>query len=427
MFFDEAIVEFVSGDGGSGAVAFHREKHVPRGGPNGADGGRGGNVVLMAERGMRTLYDFKMRRKFAAEHGIHAVGNKRGKSSKDIIVKVPVGTVVWDTVMDEQLADLNLHGMKYIVCKGGRGGRGNLHYVSSVRQVPNFAEKGAPGETVVAKLEMKLLADVGLIGLPNAGKSTLLGALSAARPKIGDYPFTTITPNLGVVTLGDKSFVMADMPGLIEGARLGHGLGHQFLRHIERTKVLVHLVDMAPIDESDPVANYAIIENEIREYNEEVWARPRVVLLNKVDMIFPGSPEAERLEVLREQLQEQGVTVFAGSGAAKLGLEPMLFEVVKTLEEQENVESMPTLMPAASREDVDDGWEIVPAPEGGWEIIGRRVLRMVKMTNLNNSDGVRFLHRRLERMGIIDRLRELGADEDDSVFVGDAVFSFRDY
>ncbi|MBL8049430.1 MAG: GTPase ObgE [Chthonomonas sp.] len=427
MFFDEAIVEFVSGDGGSGAVAFHREKHVPRGGPNGADGGRGGNVILMAERGMRTLYDFSMRRKFSAEPGAHAVGNKRGRSSKDVIVKVPVGTVIWDTVMDEQLADLNLHGMKFVVCKGGRGGRGNLHYVSSVRQVPNFAEKGAPGETVTAKLELKLLADVGLIGLPNAGKSTLLGALSAARPKIGDYPFTTITPNLGVVSLGDKSFVMADMPGLIEGARLGHGLGHQFLRHIERTKVLIHVVDMAPIDESDPVRNFELIENELKEYSEEVWSRPRVVLLNKIDMIAPGSPENDRLQELRDRLQRDGIPVFAGSGAAKLGLDPMLYEVVSTLEAQESVESMPTLMPATAREEVDEGWDVVPAPEGGWEVIGRRVLRMVKMTNLNNTDSVRFLHRRLERMGVIERLRELGADEDDSVFVGDAVFSFRDY
>lgn len=426
MFLDEAVVEFSSGDGGSGAVAFHREKHVPRGGPNGADGGRGGDVILLAERGMRTLYDFKLRRKIVASPGVHALGNKRGKNGEDIIVKVPVGTVVVDTVLNETLADLNLHGMKFTICKGGRGGRGNLHYVSSVRQVPNFAEKGAPGETILAKLELKLLADVGLIGLPNAGKSTLLAAMSAARPKIGDYPFTTITPNLGVVTVSESSFVLADMPGLIEGARLGQGLGHQFLRHIERTKVLVHVVDMAPLDESDPVSNFRVIENELKEYNEAIWARPRIVLLNKIDLIPPGSAEQERVDRFRVELEAEGVQVFAGSGAAQLGLEPLKFEILRRLEEQEGVEEMPTLMPLAGKAQVDDGWDVVEAEEGGWEITGRKVLRMVKMTNLENPDAVRYLHRRLQRMGIIDRLRELGAEEDDSVFVGDAVFSFRD-
>ncbi|MCE9559584.1 MAG: GTPase ObgE, partial [Armatimonadetes bacterium] len=400
---------------------------VPRGGPDGSDGGKGGDIIILAERGMRTLYEFKMKRKFLADSGTHAVSNKHGKNAKDIIVKVPVGTVIIDTVLNEQLADLNMHGMKFVICQGGRGGRGNLHYVSSVRQVPNFAEKGAPGDTVIAQLEMKLLADVGLIGLPNAGKSTFLGTVSAAKPKIADYPFTTITPNLGVVSIADKTFVLADMPGLIEGAKDGHGLGIQFLRHIERTKVLVHVVDVIPVDESDPFENFKIVEKEIKEYSEEVWARPRLIALNKIDMITPGSEQAEALEVLRAKIAEYGYPIHTVSAAANLGMQPLLFEIAKTLEAEEAVESMPTLMPAMVKPDIDEGWDVREAEEGGWEVFGRRVLRMVKMTELRNPDAVRFLHRRLERMGIIERLRELGAEEGDDVFVGEAVFAFRDH
>jgi len=421
MFLDEAIVEFTSGTGGSGAVSFHREKHVPRGGPNGADGGRGGDVILIAERGMRTLFDFKLRDKFVADNGVHALNNKRGKNAKDVIVRVPVGTVVTDITLDEPLCDLNVHGMKYVICEGGRGGKGNMHYVSSVRQVPNFAEKGAPGEVVRAKLELKLLADVGLIGMPNAGKSTLLGAVSAAKPKIGDYPFTTIVPNLGVATVANSSFVIADMPGLIEGAKEGKGLGQQFLKHIERTRVLVHVVDQLPIDESDPKENYRIIEQEIKEYSEDVWSRPRIIALSKMDLI----PTADLPALIQEWEAFTGHPVFAISAATSQGLEPLLFAVHSELEKAEQVEALPTLMPAMVKER-DDTWEVIEAEEGGWEVTGRKVRRMVAMTDLMNKDGVRYLHRRLSRMGVIEALRDAGAEEGDPVYVGNAVFSFTD-
>ncbi len=420
MFIDEATVEFISGSGGSGAVGFHREKHVPRGGPNGADGGAGGDIILQAERGCRTLYDLKLKKQVKADDGVHAIGNKRGRDGKDIILKVPVGTVVVDTTFDEVLADLNFHGARLVVCKGGRGGFGNAHYVNSVRQAPNFAQKGAPGDQIIAKLELKLLADVGLVGLPNAGKSTLLSQMSRAKPKIADYPFTTIVPNLGVAVVGSDSFVVADMPGLIEGASSGHGLGLQFLKHIERTKVLVHVVDVMPIDGSDPVSNFHQIETELANYSSDIAARPRILVLNKLDIV----PRGEFNEI-REKFESIGLPMFGISAATGEGIPPLLFAVSEKLKEMEATIEVPVLTPAKTVR-VDDTWDIVEAEEGGWEITGKRILRMVAMTNLENRDGVRFLHRKLERLGVIERLRELGADEGDTVYVGDHVFSFTD-
>lgn len=421
MFLDEAEVTFVSGDGGSGAVSFHREKHVPRGGPNGADGGRGGDVVLVAERGVRTLYELKLKQRIEAENGVHAQGNKRGRNGRSMTVKVPVGTVVVDLDLGETLADMDAHGKEFVVCRGGKGGFGNLHYVSSVRQVPNFAQKGAPGEAVRAKLELKLLADVGLVGLPNAGKSTLLGQISAARPKIGDYPFTTIVPNLGVVRVGDTSFVCADMPGLIEGASEGHGLGHQFLRHVERTKVLVHLVDVFPIDGSDPLESYATIEHELREYNEALWARPRLVALNKVDLAPTGS-----LGELRERFETATRhPLFVISAATGEGVEPLKYAMLAALQEAEAAEpATPVLqLPTVSKPDED--WDVV-AKDDGFELVGRRLRRLFAMTDLGNRDALRYLHRRLVRIGVIDRLKEMGVEEGDTVRVGDLEFAFTE-
>src|SRR5579885_1087479 len=319
VFLDEAEVEFVAGRGGSGAVSFHTEKYVPRGGPDGADGGKGGSITLIADRNKRTLYDFKLKDRFEAQDGSHGVSNKRGKDGKGIEVKVPVGTVVTDVATGEALIDLNHNGMKFEIAKGGRGGFGNQHYVNSVRQAPNFAEKGEPGEKRRVRLELKLLADVALIGLPNAGKSTLISRISAAKPKIADYPFTTIVPNLGVVYFRDSSFVVADMPGLIEGAHAGVGLGHQFLRHVERSRVLVHVVDAFPIDETDPIANYEMIENELRLYSEEIWERPRIIAINKIDLM----PE-EDLQGLIEKFQKYEKPLFAISAVTGQGLEPLL-------------------------------------------------------------------------------------------------------
>lgn len=419
MFLDEAEVTFVSGRGGSGAVSFHREKHVPRGGPNGADGGRGGHIILIADRGRRTLYDFKLQQRFEADSGVHGVGNKRGKDGRDIEIKVPVGTIVRDLDLDEILVDLNVHGMKFVLCRGGRGGYGNQHYTSSVRQAPNFAQKGAPEEIVHAKLELKLLADVGLVGLPNAGKSTLISMISAARPKIADYPFTTIVPNLGVVKFRDTSFVVADMPGLIQGASEGVGLGHQFLKHVERNRVLIHVVDAFPIDGSDPLENYHLIENELKLYSEEIWKRPRVIALNKTDIIPAGE-----FGGIRERFEGLGVPLFPISAATGQGMDPLLFEVVQLLEAAMAEPEIPVLMPALEKV-VDQEWSVEQTDEG-FEVYGKRVLRLVAMTDLQNDDAVRYLHRRLQRLGVIDRLRELGAEEGDTVYVGTAVFAYTD-
>ena len=419
MFLDEATVEFTSGKGGDGSASFHREKHVPRGGPHGEDGGRGGDVVLVADKHMRTLYDFKMNRKFKAENGVDAVGNKNGKNGKPIEVRVPVGTLVTDTETGDLLVDLNSDGMKFVVCRGGKGGFGNLHYVSSVRQVPTFAQKGAPGEVIIAKLELKLVADVGLIGLPNAGKSTIISQVSAARPKIADYPFTTIAPNLGVVSIGDTSFTMADMPGLIEGAHEGRGLGHQFLKHVERTKVLVHVVDVMPIDESNPRDNFELIENEIKQYSEALWERPRVIALNKIDLISD-----EEAEEIKRDFADSEFPVFLVSGVAAKGFEPMLHLLATMLVEAENSQAAPIFMPTA-RDNKDSHWEVV-ADGDGFLVNGKRLERMIAMTNLANEEAVRYLHRRLSRIGVIERLRQLGATEGDTVTIGGIEFAFSD-
>ncbi|MDR3688978.1 MAG: GTPase ObgE [Fimbriimonas sp.] len=419
MFLDEAVVTFSSGRGGSGAVSFHREKHVPRGGPNGADGGRGGDLILVADRNRRTLYDLKLQQHLEAEDGGHGVGNKRGRDAKNIEVKVPVGTVVTNTATDEVVVDMATNGMRYVLCQGGKGGFGNSHYTSSVRQAPNFAQKGAPGERIIAKLELKLLADVGLIGLPNAGKSTLISRISAAKPKIADYAFTTIIPNLGVVRYMDDTFVVADMPGLIHGASFGVGLGHQFLKHVERNRVLVHVVDCHPPDDSDPVANYLTIEDEIRLYSEEVWARPRIIALNKVDVIPSGEFNA-----LRERFEAIGKPMFPISGFTGQGLPELLREIAETLASTKPADDAPMLLPAL-KSTFDLAFD-VESSEDGFRVTGRRIERLVAMTDLENDEAVRYLHRRLERIGVIEKLRSHGAREGDNVSIGEVSFAFTD-
>jgi GTP-binding protein len=418
MFLDEAVVEFASGRGGSGAVGFHREKHVPRGGPNGADGGRGGDVILIADRNKRTLYDFKLQPKFEASNGEHAVGNKRGKDGAKVEVKVPVGTIVTDLETMDLLIDLNAHGMKYRICRGGKGGFGNQHYTSSVRQAPNFAQKGAPGERITAKLELKLIADVGLVGLPNAGKSTLISRISAARPKIADYPFTTLVPNLGVVHHRDTTFVVADMPGLIEGASQGIGLGHQFLRHVERNRVLVHVVDAFPIDGSDPVANFHLVERELQLYSPEIFARPRVIALNKVDIVPHGE-----FNGLRERFEGLPFPMVPISGVTGQGLPVLLDWITDTLAACPPPDTPVLRIEGEAPPDL--AWDL-ERNEDGFVLTGKRLERMVAMTDLENDEALRYLHRRLSRIGVIERLREAGAEEGDEVAIGDFVFSFTD-
>jgi len=417
-FIDEANIRLISGRGGDGAATFHREKHVPRGGPNGADGGRGGHITLLADRNKRTLYDFKLRAEYKADEGSKAVGNKAGKDAKDITIRVPVGTIVTDAQDGEVIVDLAVEGMQYVICKGGRGGRGNLYFTNSVRQSPAFAQMGAPGDLLDAKLELKLLADVGLIGLPNAGKSTLLSVMSSAKPKIADYPFTTLSPQLGVVTVGDHTFVMADLPGLIEGASEGIGLGHEFLRHAERNKVLLHVIDAYPIDDSDPVKNFEMIEAELKQYSEEMWQRPRVIALNKSDM---GIPEAE--EEIVERLEKFGYPIFIISAATSKGLDPLKWSLWHTIEREMAADNtVPIIVPTYKSEE-DALWDVEQTEEG-FIITGKRIARLVAMTNLDNRDAVHYLYRKLKRIGVIEKLEDMGAVEGDAVWVGDFEFSY---
>lgn len=421
MFLDEATVELISGKGGDGALSFHREKFVPHGGPDGADGGRGGDIVFIADRSKRTLYDFKFKPRFKAEDGTSARSNKNGKNAANIEIHVPVGTIISDAESSKPLVDLAVDGARYVACKGGRGGFGNLHYVNSVRQAPQFAQKGEPGEERTVKLELKLVADIGIIGLPNAGKSTLISRISAAKPKIADYPFTTLVPNLGVVSIGDESFTVADMPGLIGGASEGHGLGHQFLRHVERCAALVHLVEVAPMDQSDPMENFRVIESELKAFSEELWNRDRILVLSKADTMSP-----EDLEVLREFfLQETGEAPLAISAATGEGIDPLLFRLAELVREAAKKPTVPTLFPVGDQ-DVDASfWDVVRLNDG-FEIVGKRIDRLVAMTDLENDDAVRFMHRKLERIGVINKLRELGAQDGDEVYAGDFVFTFED-
>jgi GTP-binding protein len=329
-FVDEVRIYVKAGDGGNGAVAFRREKYVDRGGPNGGDGGNGGSVIFEADPQLTTLLDYRYQQHHRARNGENGMGSDcNGRSSDDLVLKVPVGTIIRDADTEEVLADLNTAGERMVVCKGGRGGLGNMNFATSTRQTPRFAQDGTPGEERTLRLELKLLADVGLLGFPNAGKSTLISIVSRARPKIADYPFTTLVPNLGLVQYKDGlSFVMADIPGIIEGASEGVGLGHQFLRHVERCKVLIHLLDMGAEGEGrEPLHDFDVLNTELRKYSEELSRKPQVVAANKLDL-----PHAqERLGPLTEAMRERGIAVFPVSCATGMGMQPLLDAVAEVL------------------------------------------------------------------------------------------------
>lgn len=420
-FLDEAVVTFTSGKGGKGSAAFLREKHVPRGGPIGANGGRGGDVVLVADHHKRTLYDFQLRDHYEAENGSDAIGSKSGKDGSSTRILVPVGTIVSDVELDEIVADLSVHGAELTICKGGRGGFGNQHYVNSVRQAPTFAQNGAPAEQVIAKLELKLIAEVGLIGLPNAGKSTLLAAMSAAKPKIGAYPFTTIAPNLGVVSVGDYTFTMADLPGLIEGASEGVGLGHQFLKHAERNKVLLHVVDALPLDGSYPHENFQLIEDELRKFSSELADRPRIVALNKLDLVQP-----EDRAIILEFFEGIEFPIVLISGATGEGIEDLKYDLWKIIEKTASEEIQPTILKPIVDHKRDDQWSIEQTEEG-FMVKGDRVERLVAMTDLENRDAIHYLYRKLQRIGVIARLEEMGAEDGDLVVVANFEFTYTDW
>lgn len=336
MFIDRVKIVIKAGHGGSGVTAFRREKFVARGGPSGGDGGRGGDVWLEADEGLNTLLHLRYNPEHRAERGRHGEGsNRHGKDGGDVTVKVPVGTQVIDTETEGMIFDFTEPGQRFLAAKGGRGGFGNAHFTTSTNRAPRYHQTGTEGDERELQLELKLIADVGLVGFPNAGKSTLISVISAAKPKIADYPFTTLEPNLGVVDMGDyKTFVVADIPGLIEGAHEGAGLGHRFLRHVERTKVILHLVDVSSLSGRDPVEDYRIINRELANYNEELAERPQIVVATKIDAL----DDPERLESLRAEAEKDEKPFFAISSAANKGLKELLAKVMQSLEELKTVE-----------------------------------------------------------------------------------------
>ncbi|MDI3534211.1 MAG: GTPase [Thermosediminibacterales bacterium] len=422
MFIDKVKIYVKGGDGGNGIVSFRREKYVPRGGPDGGDGGRGGNVVLKVDTGLHTLIDFQYKKHYKAKRGQHGSGsNKHGKSAEDMIIRVPPGTVVKDAETGDVIADLVKPGQTAVVAKGGRGGRGNARFVSSTRQVPEFAEKGEPGEEKWIYLEMKLIADVGLIGFPNVGKSTILSKVSAARPKIAEYPFTTLHPNLGVVKLGDeRSFVLADIPGLIEGAHKGVGLGHEFLRHVERTKLLIHVIDAAALEGRDPVKGFEEINEELKLYSNVLAKKPQVVAANKMDL-----PNAKNnLENIINSLETRGFKVFPVSGATGEGLKDLMNWVFTRLtiieEEHPYLESIHEKVYTSELEEEF----FISKKDDIYIVTGKGIERLVAMTDFDNEQAVKRFQRIIRKKGIEEELKKKGIKEGDVVRIRDIEFNY---
>lgn len=429
MFVDQVKIYVKAGNGGDGMVAFRREKFVPNGGPAGGDGGKGADVVFVVDEGLRTLVDFRFKRIFKAEHGEHGMSKSmHGRGAEDLVVKVPQGTIVKDIDTGEIIADLVAHGQRAVIAKAGRGGRGNKRFATPANPAPELSENGEPGQERNVQLELKVLADVGLVGFPSVGKSTLLSVVSAARPKIAAYHFTTIVPNLGMVDAGDgRSFVMADLPGLIEGASQGVGLGHQFLRHIERTRVILHVIDMSGSEGRVPYEDYMAINNELEQYNLRLMERPQIIVANKMDM-----PDAEEnLNEFKTKIAED-IPVFPISAVTKTGLRELLLAIADKLEttpefplneilEQEDED---TVLYKYVAEEPD--FEISREPDGTFVLSGAKIERLFTMTNFERDASISRFARQLRAMGVDEALRKRGAKDGDIVRLLDYEFEFMD-
>jgi len=422
-FVDKAVITVLAGKGGNGAVAFHREKYVAAGGPDGGDGGRGGNIVLQGDENMSTLMDFRYKRKYAAPNGGDGQGSlKSGRDGADLVIRVPRGTVVRDKESGAVIHDMS--DMKpFVLARGGRGGWGNKHFATPTRQAPRFAKPGLAGQAREVVLELKLLADVGLIGFPNVGKSTLLAAVSRAHPKIADYHFTTLYPNLGVVWAAEgESFVMADIPGIIEGAAEGAGLGHDFLRHIERCRLLIHVVDASGCEGRDPIEDYNAINEELRQYSLPLAERPQIVAANKTDL----SPDGEGLKRFREHVQSLGVPFFEISAATGEGLRALILAAAAELQklppipvfEEEYIE--PETLSASP-----DDLIIRRRDSDLWTVEGPWLEQLLDRVNLTDSEGRMFFDRCLRDAGVFDRLEDMGVQEGDTVSLYDWEFEYR--
>ncbi|CAD7359554.1 MULTISPECIES: GTPase ObgE [Staphylococcus] len=427
MFVDQVKISLKAGDGGNGITAYRREKYVPFGGPAGGDGGRGASVVFQVDEGLRTLMDFRYQRHFKAKKGENGQSsNMHGKNAEDLVLKVPPGTIIKDVETEQTLADLVEHGQSAVIAKGGRGGRGNSRFATPKNPAPDFSENGEPGEEIEVTLELKLLADVGLVGFPSVGKSTLLSIVSKAKPKIGAYHFTTIQPNLGVVVTPDqRSFVMADLPGLIEGASEGVGLGHQFLRHVERTKVIVHVIDMSGLEGRDPYEDYTIINQELKAYAQRLEERPQIIVANKMDI-----PEAhDQLEQFKNKLN-QPVKIIPISSYTRENIDQLLYEIANTLDKVKDVDFSATEEQIGVNRVVykhtpsQDQFKITRDDDGAYVVSGNAIERMFKMTDFNSDPAVRRFARQMRSMGIDDALRERGAENGDIVRILGGEFEF---
>ena len=422
MFIDSARLFVRAGNGGDGHVSFHREKYVTNGGPDGGDGGRGGSVVFFTDASVSTLQDLRYKRKLEAEDGAKGgTRNKSGRGGEDLRVKVPVGTLLIDDESGRTLADLTLSGQEAVVAKGGTGGKGNVHFANSVRQAPQFARAGIPGEDRWIRIELKLLADVGLVGFPNVGKSTLLSVVSAARPKIADYPFTTIEPNLGVVAVGDASFVLADIPGLIEGAHSGAGLGHEFLKHIERTRLLIHVVDVSGSEGRDPLQDFDRINEELTMFDRRLASRPQIVAANKIDQADP-----EDVARFVSAIEGRGYPVFPISAAIREGVDPLMRRVASDLASLPVtiLADAPIATTAEYTFEEENLFEVSRASDGAYEVKGPWVQNLVASTNFGNHESLQYFQRIIRKKGLVAALEAAGIKEGQLVRMEELEFEF---
>lgn len=413
MFIDQAEIEVRSGKGGNGMVHFRREKYVPRGGPDGGDGGRGGDVILEVRPTLNTLASFRHVSRYVAQDGKPGgSNNKYGRSAPNLIVHVPPGSVVYDAFTGDLLGDLTHPGQQLLVCKGGRGGRGNTHFKSSTNQAPRTAENGEPGEERRLRLELKLIADIGIVGMPNAGKSTLLSVLTNAKPKIASYPFTTLEPNLGVAQIDeDTSVVLADIPGLIEGASHGTGLGHDFLRHVQRTRVLIHLLDGLS---ADPFSDYQCINAELSLFDPRLAEKPQIIAVNKADQ-----PEVQqRWDALRRQFRKKKVDLMLISAISRTGVRDLLLKAVESLAVLPPIEDDPDQIPVYRPAEDPRAFTVNRVPRG-WRIESKAILRAAEMTPWDQDGAVRRFQKLMERLGVDQALKEAGAQDGDTVFIGE--------
>lgn len=432
-FVDQTKIEVQAGKGGDGMVAFRHEKFVPNGGPSGGDGGRGGSIIFVADNGLRTLMDFRYRRKFKAASGENGrIKDQYGKAGKDLYLKVPVGTTVYDFNTNEEIGDLVKNGQKLVVARGGRGGRGNIHFATSVDTAPEIAENGAPGEDRVLRLELKMLADVGLVGFPSVGKSTLLSVVTKAKPKIAAYSFTTLTPNLGMVILPDgRDFSMADLPGLIAGASHGVGLGIEFLRHVERTKVLLHLVSMDPNNGREALQDYQTIRHELANYTTDLTKKRELIVATQMDL--PGADE--KLAAFKQGLKKKGIKtpVYAISSVTHRGVNELMQKTATLIEEEEKkqAQSQPKAAPQTLKvkeykfkAPKKNEFTVEKIADHQFVVKGQALEELVAMTNLDYQDGIMRLARQLKHLGVDDALRKKGAVDGDDVAIGNFNFEF---